>query len=210
MSHNQKPYDTIKRGIDIAGATIGLAVLAPVIGVVALTVRQKLGSPILFTQRRPGLNSKLFTLYKFRSMKIIDPANGLVTNEDRMTTFGKRLRATSLDELPSLFNVLKGDMSLVGPRPLLAHYLERYSPEQARRHNVRPGITGLAQINGRNALEWEQRLALDTQYVDQRSLSLDLKILLKTLGTAIRREGITTEGSVVGTEFIGTQKPCEL
>lgn len=202
MRSQHKVYECVKRGLDIVGSGVGLVILSPVIGAVALAVRSKLGSPVIFKQPRPGLNGKIFTLYKFRSMLDVDESRGLLSNEQRITSFGRLLRSTSLDELPSLVNVLKGDMSVVGPRPLLTEYLEAYSPEQARRHEARPGITGLAQVNGRNDLEWEDRFALDVEYVDSRSWTLDLKIILKTLGTALRRDGITSEGHVVGANFI--------
>lgn len=204
MKH-PKTYDYVKRGIDIVGSISGLIVLSPVIAVSALAVRANLGSPVLFKQQRPGLNGKIFTLYKFRSMRDINPDLDLITPEQRMTAFGQKFRATSLDELPSLINVLKGDMSLVGPRPLLVEYLARYTPEQARRHEVRPGVTGLAQVNGRNELEWDKRFILDVEYVEKRSLLLDLKILFKTVLIAFKRSGITAEGHVVGQEFKGNQ-----
>lgn len=202
MTNRHKVYARVKRGLDIVSSSVGLVILSPIVGVVALAVRTKLGSPVIFEQRRPGHNGKIFTLYKFRSMLDVDEARGVISNEQRITSFGRRLRSTSLDEIPSLVNVLKGEMSVVGPRPLLTEYLEEYSPDQARRHEVRPGITGLAQVNGRNDLEWEDRFALDVEYVDNRSWTLDLKIILKTLGTAIRRDGITSEGHVVGANFI--------
>lgn len=205
MNSHDKTYDYVKRGIDIVGSGLGLVVLSPVIGAVGLAVRAKLGSPIIFKQRRPGKNGKIFTLYKFRSMLDVDESSGLVSNEDRMTRFGQKLRSTSLDELPSLINVLKGEMSLVGPRPLLVDYLERYTPTQARRHEVRPGISGLAQVNGRNDLEWGSRFGLDIEYVDNRSFALDCRIILKTLTTALRRDGIASEGHVVGARFTGSE-----
>lgn len=203
MMSRSRVYDRLKRGMDIAGSSVGIIVLSPVVGVVALAVRLKLGSPVLFKQRRPGQHGQIFSIYKFRSMLDVDEAKGLVTNDERLTSFGRKLRATSLDELPSLFNVLKGDMSIVGPRPLYVKYLHRYSPEQARRHEVKPGITGLAQVNGRNSADWEDRLAKDVEYVDNRSLVMDLKIILKTFTTAIRREGISAQGYVAGSTFIG-------
>lgn len=203
MRSQHKVYGRAKRGLDIIGSGVGLVILSPVIGAVALAVRTKLGSPIIFKQQRPGQDGKIFTLYKFRSMLDVDESKGLVSNEDRMTTFGSKLRSTSLDELPSLLNVLKGEMSIVGPRPLFVEYLTRYTPEQARRHEVRPGITGLAQVNGRNALDWEERLAMDVEYVDKRSWLMDFKIIIKTLSTALRRDGITSEGNVVGEIFMG-------
>lgn len=201
MTAHKKPHDVLKRGIDIVGASIGLVVVAPIMGVVALAVRSKLGSPVVFKQQRPGKDEHIFTLYKFRSMLDINEEQGLVTDDDRMTTFGARLRASSLDELPSLVNVIKGDMSIVGPRPLLVSYLNLYTPYQARRHEVRPGITGLAQVNGRNELDWDERFDLDVEYVDRRSLLLDLKILWKTLLITVQREGITSQGHVTARAF---------
>lgn len=203
MRMQRKLYDRLKRGVDVVGSSVGIIVLSPVIGAVALAVRVKLGSPVLFKQQRPGQHGQIFTIYKFRSMLSVDEAKGLVTNDERLTSFGRKLRSTSLDELPSLFNVLKGDMSIVGPRPLYVKYLERYSPEQARRHEVKPGITGLAQVNGRNSADWQDRLAMDVEYVDDRSLVMDVKIILKTLTTAIRRDGISAEGFAAGTTFTG-------
>lgn len=196
-------YDLVKRGIDIAGSGVALLVLSPVIGGVSLAVRAKLGSPVFFKQERPGRNGEVFTLYKFRSMLLEDESKGRISNEDRITGFGQKLRATSLDELPSLWNVLKGDMSLVGPRPLHVRYLERYSPHQSRRHEVRPGLTGLAQVNGRNELDWAARLDLDVQYVDTRSFGHDVRIVARTLLTVFKRSGITAEGRVASSEFHG-------
>lgn len=197
-------YDPVKRALDVTVSAVGLVVLAPVQGVIALLVRRKLGSPVLFRQPRPGKDEQIFELVKFRTMLEPDPDRGLVSDEDRMTPFGRLLRSTSLDELPSLWNVLKGEMSLVGPRPLLVRYLDRYSPEQRRRHEVRPGITGLAQVSGRNAISWEQKFAKDIDYVDRRSLRLDLGILLATLGKVLKRDGITDTTSTM-TEFSGEQ-----
>jgi sugar transferase EpsL len=186
-------------------ALIVLLVLSPVLLVLAILTRWKLGSPILFRQMRPGLHGKPFMMYKFRTMSDArDSAGNLLPDEQRMTRFGRFLRSTSLDELPELFNVLKGDMSLVGPRPLLLQYLERYTPEQARRHEVKPGITGWAQINGRNALSWEEKFALDVWYVDHQSLWLDIKILFLTLWKVLKREGITQAGEATMSEFMGT------
>lgn len=206
MTASKKRYDFVKRAFDILGASVGLIVLSPVLGVVGFQVRTKLGSPVIFKQERPGKDGKIFTLYKFRSMLEIDESKGLVTNEERMTEFGKRLRATSLDELPTLINVLKGDMSLVGPRPLMVHYLEKYSAQQARRHEVRPGIAGLAQVNGRNRLGWDERLAMDVEYVDRRSIFLDIQLILQTLKIAMRRDGIASEGYAVGEPFLGNNR----
>lgn len=190
--------------MDIGGAAIGLLVCSPILAVVALLVRLKLGAPILFRQQRPGLHGKPFMLYKFRTMTDARDADGhLLPDAERLTNFGRFLRRTSLDELPELFNVLKGDMSLVGPRPLLMQYLDRYTPEQMRRHEVKPGITGWAQVNGRNALSWEEKFALDVWYVDHLSLWLDLKIILLTIWKVLRREGISQDGHATMEEFLG-------
>lgn len=205
MIPRRKGYDSVKRALDVVGAGVGLVVFAPVIGAVGLAVRAKLGAPVAFKQERPGMEGEIFTLFKFRSMFNVDEAKGLVTNEERMTTFGLKLRSTSLDELPSLLNVLRGEMSLVGPRPLLVEYLDIYTVEQARRHEVRPGITGLAQVSGRNDLNWVDRLALDVAYVDNRSLALDIKIIARTLATALRRDGVASQGHVVGEAFTGQE-----
>lgn len=194
-----------KRLIDLAVAVPAFAVSLPVQGAIAVLVARKLGRPVLFRQRRPGLHGRPFTLVKFRTMLAPDPAAGRVDDADRMTAFGAALRATSLDELPTLFNVIRGDMSLVGPRPLLMQYLDRYTPEQARRHEVRPGLTGLAQVSGRNAIEWDDKLALDVEYVDRRSLRLDLRILLLTVRQVVRRDGITAPGHVTTAEFMGSR-----
>ncbi|MHA6513696.1 sugar transferase [Tessaracoccus sp. Z1128] len=196
-----RPYDLVKRAIDVVAAAGLLAVTAPIqVGVAAL-VRVKLGSPVLFHQERPGRNGRLFKMVKFRTM--LEPTADLVTDEQRLTRFGKLLRSTSLDELPELWNVLKGDMSLVGPRPLLPSYLPLYTPRQARRHEVRPGITGLAQVRGRNASSWGERLAWDVTYVDQRSLVLDLRVLVETVAVVLRRDGVAEEGAVTRTPFEG-------
>jgi lipopolysaccharide/colanic/teichoic acid biosynthesis glycosyltransferase len=170
-----------KRALDLVLGVPALVLSLPVQAVVALVVRWRLGSPVLFRQQRPGLHGEPFTMMKFRTMVDPDPGRGLVTDEERLTTFGSFLRSTSLDELPALVHVVRGQMSLVGPRPLLMRYLDRYSPEQARRHEVRPGLTGLAQVNGRNATTWERRLALDVEYVDTHSLRLDLRIIRDTV-----------------------------
>jgi lipopolysaccharide/colanic/teichoic acid biosynthesis glycosyltransferase len=194
-----------KRLLDLLLASTGLLLLSPLLALTALLVRLRLGSPVLFRQERPGLGSRLFTVYKFRSMNSAADSQGrLLPDEQRLTPFGRFLRAASLDELPELFNVLRGEMSLVGPRPLFKHYLSRYSPEQARRHNVLPGITGWAQINGRNALSWEDKFRLDTWYVDHWSFGLDLKILLLTIWKVVRREGISQPGHATAEEFMGT------
>ncbi len=194
----------LKRVVDIVGATLALVLLAPLLLSIAVLVRLKLGSPVLFRQVRPGLHGKPFVIYKFRTMTDARDANGvLLPDEQRLTRFGQFLRSTSLDELPELLNVLKGEMSLVGPRPLLMEYLERYTPEQARRHEVKPGITGWAQIHGRNAISWEEKLRLDVWYVDNWSLGLDFRILLITLWKVLRREGISAEGHATMPQFVG-------
>ena len=196
-----RPYDVVKRALDVATATVGLVVLSPVILITAIAVRMNLGSPVLFSQPRPGRDGRVFRLYKFRSMRTVDEARGWISDEQRLTRFGRVLRSTSLDELPSLWNVLRGDMSIVGPRPLLVEYLPRYTQEQARRHEVRPGITGLAQVSGRNTVDWEQRFALDVRYVDSRSLALDVRILFGTVRSVVVREGISAEGHVTMRKF---------
>ncbi|MFW5670471.1 MAG: sugar transferase, partial [Acetivibrio ethanolgignens] len=184
----------IKRLIDIIVAFIGIVVLSPVFIVLYFMVKSKLGTPVLFKQERPGLHGKIFTMYKFRSMTDETDEHGeLLPDEIRLTKFGKLLRKTSLDELPELFNILKGDMSIVGPRPLLVRYLDRYTPEQARRHEVKPGLTGLAQINGRNAISWEEKFALDVWYVDNWSLWLDIKIFFMTFAKVFKSEGISSD-----------------
>ena len=195
----------IKRTFDILTSFFVLLTLSPVIFVVAFSIRLKLGSPILFTQDRPGLNGKVFKMMKFRSMLDgKDKQGNLLPDDERMTPFGSFLRSTSLDELPGLFNVLKGDMSLVGPRPLLVQYLPLYSTEQARRHNVRPGITGWAQVNGRNAISWDQKFKFDVWYVDNQSFLLDFKILLLTVKKVFVREGISADGHVTIEPFKGS------
>lgn len=197
----RRPYDAVKRVLDVGAAAALLVVTAPVQAVVAGLVRQRLGSPVLFKQPRPGKDGKVFLLHKFRTMLPEDPARGLVDDADRLTPLGKALRSLSVDELPTLWNVLRGDMSMVGPRPLLIEYLDRYNPEQARRHEVRPGITGLAQATGRNALSWEEKFRLDVEYVDNLSLALDLKILLATVRAVLKREGISQDGHATMPRF---------
>ncbi|WMS94902.1 sugar transferase [Pseudoalteromonas sp. HL-AS2] len=195
----------IKRLFDFITALSAVFVLLPVIIFVAVLIRFKLGSPILFTQDRPGLNDKIFKMMKFRTMLDGKDKHGnLLPDDERMTKFGAFLRSTSLDELPGLFNVLKGDMSLVGPRPLLVQYLPLYSIEQARRHNVRPGITGWAQVNGRNAISWDKKFKLDVWYVDNQSFLLDMKILLLTVKKVFVREGISADGHVTIEPFKGS------
>jgi lipopolysaccharide/colanic/teichoic acid biosynthesis glycosyltransferase len=197
----------MKRAFDIAVIVLLAPVLAAVLLVLALLVRWRLGSPVFFTQVRPGFGGKPFRLIKFRSMTDArDPQGALLPDAERLTTFGRFLRASSLDELPEVMNVIAGEMSLVGPRPLLVDYLPLYSPEQARRHEVSPGITGWTQVNGRNALSWEQKFALDTWYVDNRSLWLDIKILGLTIGKVLRRDGISAAGDATMPRFEGTRE----
>lgn len=194
-----------KRIFDLITASTCLVIFTPVMAIVAVLVRIVHGKPVLFRQNRPGYQSSLFTVYKFRTMNNArDKQGNLLPDEQRLTRLGRFLRSSSLDELPELFNVLRGEMSLVGPRPLFKHYLERYSPEQARRHEVLPGITGWAQVNGRNALDWEEKFRLDVWYVDNLSFGLDLKILLLTLWKVIKREGISQPGHATAEEFMGS------
>ncbi|MGH7317349.1 MAG: sugar transferase [Candidatus Rokuibacteriota bacterium] len=187
-------------------AAVGLVLLAPALALIALTIRLAMGSPAIFTQQRPGLRGRPFTLYKFRSMtEARDLGGELLPERARLTRLGRALRSTSLDELPELVNVLKGDMSLVGPRPLLMRYLGRYTPEQFRRHEVRPGITGWAQLNGRDTLPWEERFALDVWYVDNRSFWLDVRILLATISKTLRQAGVRQPGEGPVGEFQGSR-----
>ena len=197
-------FDPTKRAIDILAAAAGLVLTAPIQLIVGALVRARLGKPILFKQMRPGRDERVFLLVKFRTMAESDPAHGLVSDADRMTRLGSVLRSTSLDELPTLWNVLRGDMSLVGPRPLLMSYLDLYSPQQRRRHEVRPGVTGLAQVSGRNGLGWDERLSLDVEYVDRRSAWLDLRILMLTIGKVVTREGIAERDQATMSEFRGS------
>lgn len=197
----------MKRATDFITVLCLLIVCSPVLLVMALLVRFKLGSPILFSQVRPGLNGRPFRMFKFRSMTDARDMNGeLLPDHIRLTPFGKLLRSSSLDELPGLWNVLKGDMSLVGPRPLLMEYLACYSPRQARRHQVRPGITGWAQVNGRNAISWDQKFELDVWYVDNQSFWLDLQILVLTAKKVVLREGISAQGEATMPKFTGSKK----
>lgn len=194
-----------KRLFDIIISSIGLILLGPVLLTIAVLVRCFLGSPILFVQSRPGLRGKPFKMIKFRTMVQVDHEAALVSDADRMTGLGKALRASSLDELPELWNVMRGDMSIVGPRPLLIEYLPLYTTDQYRRHDVRPGITGWAQINGRNALSWEEKFEFDVWYVENHSLLLDLKILLLTLKKVLSRDGISAPGEATVRKFTGTK-----
>ncbi len=197
----------LKRILDILLGIAGLLILSPVILVLVIIVWLTLGWPVIFTQARPGLRGKIFNLYKFRSMKnAFDMEGNPLPDEQRLTQLGKFMRASSLDELPEIINVLKGEMSWVGPRPLLVAYLDRYSPEQTRRHEVLPGITGWAQVNGRNALSWEEKFKLDVWYVDHQSFWLDIKILFMTVGKVFKREAINAPGSATAPEFMGSPK----
>lgn len=195
----------VKRPMDIILSLIAIIILSPIFILVTILVRINLGSPVIFKQERPGLNEKIFTMYKFRTMTDERDENGeLLPNEMRHTKFGKLLRSTSLDELPELINVIKGDMSLVGPRPLLVEYLSLYNDEQRKRHNVRPGITGLAQVKGRNSITWEQKFYYDVKYVNELSFLLDLKILFLTVIKVIKKEGINSSENVTMEKFTGT------
>ena len=207
MSGHKKGFyeKFIKRPQDFLCALAAIIVLSPVMLITAILVRTKLGSPIIFKQERPGLNGKVFMLYKFRTMTDGKDADGnLLPDEVRLTGFGKKLRSTSLDELPELFNILKGDMAVVGPRPLLVRYLPRYNVHQARRHEVRPGFTGYAQVNGRNSITWEDKFDKDVYYVDHVTFLGDWKIILKTVKTVVKREGISSDTSATMEEFMGT------
>lgn len=206
MGHKQGFYEKyIKRPQDFCCALVALIVLSPALLVIALLVRIKLGSPVIFSQERPGLNGEIFKLYKFRSMTNERDENGkLLPDEKRLTSFGKKLRSTSLDELPELINILKGDLATCGPRPLLVKYLSIYNAHQARRHEVRPGFTGLAQVNGRNSISWEEKFDLDVEYVDNITFFGDWKIIFKTIRIVLKREGINSETSATMEEFVGT------
>ncbi|EII5809917.1 sugar transferase [Vibrio parahaemolyticus] len=201
----------MKRLFDFFASLFGLILLSPIIALVAWKIRKNLGSPVLFRQTRPGLNGKPFEMVKFRTMKDeVDAQGNPLPDSERMTPFGDKLRNSSLDELPELWNVLKGEMSLVGPRPLLMQYLPLYSKEQARRHEVRPGVTGWAQINGRNAISWEDKFKLDVWYVDNRNLWLDIKILFLTVKKVFVKEGISADGHVTIEPFTGQSKQGEI
>ena len=209
MKH--KPYGLyekyIKRPQDFLCALLATIVLSPVMLVTAILVAVKLGRPVLFKQERPGRNAKIFKIYKFRTMTDErDEEGNLLPDDVRLTSFGKKLRATSLDELPELFNMLKGDMSVVGPRPLMPKYLPRYNERQARRHEVRPGITGLAQVHGRNSISWEEKFDWDVKYVDHITFLGDWKIIFETVKTVLKREGITSDTSVTMEEFMGSEE----
>jgi len=194
----------LKRLFDIIFSAVGLVAVSPLLAVLAVLIRFKLGSPILFCQQRPGLGGKPFIIYKFHTMtNQCDSSDNPLPDELRLSKFGKFLRSTSMDELTELFNVLKGDMSIVGPRPLMMKYLNRYTPEQARRHDVKPGITGWAQINGRNAISWEDKFRLDVWYVDNWTFWLDIKIIFKSFWMVIARKGITQQGRATMDEFMG-------
>ena len=202
------PYEKyIKRPLDCVLATGALVVLSPILGLTALAVRNNLGTPVLFSQERPGRYEEVFKLYKFRSMTDERGEDGeLLPDEDRLTDFGKFLRATSIDELPELLNIIKGDMAIVGPRPLLVRYLSRYNEEQKRRHEVRPGISGLAQVHGRNAISWNEKFKWDVRYVDNITFLGDCRIILDTIKTVLKREGISSDTSATMEEFMGNKE----
>jgi lipopolysaccharide/colanic/teichoic acid biosynthesis glycosyltransferase len=200
----RKSYDLKKRAFDVVVALVLYVLSLPLQAAVAVAIVVRLGRPVLFRQARPGLHGTVFTLVKFRTMRQAAVDEGVSSDAVRLTRLGRFLRATSLDELPTLLNVMKGDMSMVGPRPLLVSYVDRYSPEQARRHEVRPGVTGLAQVNGRNALNWEDKFKLDVEYVDTRTFALDLQILRATVLSVLRRSGVSSAGQATTTEFQGT------
>lgn len=208
MKRKKRIYEQyIKRPQDFLCALLALIVLSPVMLITAVLVQVKLGSPVIFKQRRPGKDEKIFTLYKFRTMTDGKDKNGkLLSDEERLTSFGKKLRATSLDELPELFNILKGDMAVVGPRPLLVQYLPLYNERQKRRHEVRPGFTGYAQVHGRNAITWEEKFEKDVYYVDHVTFLGDWKIIVQTIKTVLNREGISSETSATMEDFMGTTK----
>jgi sugar transferase EpsL len=197
----------MKRLLDLSVAIVTLVLALPILGIVAVLIRFTMGSPVLFRQKRPGRHGQIFELIKFRTMAELNGPDGEpLSDEERLTALGRFLRRSSIDELPQLWNVIRGDMSLVGPRPLLAEYLELYSQRQSRRHEVLPGITGLAQVLGRNAIEWEDRLELDVQYVERQSLQMDLRILWMTVACVLRRSGISHEGHATMPRFLGSMK----
>lgn len=206
MMHKQGFYEKyIKRPQDFICASFALIVLSPMMIILAIIVKIKLGSPVIFIQDRPGKDGKVFKLYKFRSMTDAKDKNGkTLPDKDRLPTFGQKLRSTSLDELPELINIWKGDMAIVGPRPLLVQYMERYSPHQARRHEVRPGFTGLAQVRGRNSISWEEKFDWDVQYVDHITFLGDWKIIIETIKTVLKHEGISAVGEATMSEFMGS------
>lgn len=208
MEHKKGIYEKyIKRPLDFILSLIALICLSPILLIVAILVRVKLGSPVIFKQKRPGKDEKIFTLYKFRTMTDEkDELGNLLPDSQRLTKFGKFLRSTSLDELPELINIIKGDMSIVGPRPLLVQYLERYNKEQRRRHEVRPGLTGLAQVSGRNAISWEEKFNKDVEYIDNITFIGDVKIVFKTVMNVIKKDGISSETSVTMEEFMGSEE----
>lgn len=207
MSHLRENVPMSKRGFDLIIASLSLVLLSPFLLIIALIISLLDGFPVVFRQQRPGYKAKPFTIYKFRTMsEESDPDGNYLTGEQRVTRFGRILRAISLDEILELVNVIKGEMSIVGPRPLLMQYLSRYSPDQARRHDVLPGITGWAQINGRNAITWEEKFLLDVWYVDNWSFWLDMKIILNTIWKVLLREGINEPGHISAGEFMGSQK----
>ncbi|WP_298652783.1 sugar transferase [uncultured Eubacterium sp.] len=198
-------YKYIKRILDIISSLLAIIILSPLLAVTAVLVKTKLGSPVLFKQERPGKDEKIFTLMKFRTMTDERDENGeLLPDEFRLTKFGKFLRSTSIDELPELFNILKGDMSVIGPRPLLVEYIPRYNEHQHRRHEVRPGLSGWAQVNGRNSISWEEKFDLDVEYVDNYSFAMDVKILFMTVLNVLKKEGISSETSATMEVFMGT------
>lgn len=210
MKPSHRVYDAVKRILDVVAAVVLLVILSPVFVVVALLVRINLGTPVIFRQERPGKDGTIFTLYKFRTMRQTDSGNGdvdaVMSDAQRLTHFGRVLRSTSIDELPELVNVLLGDMSLVGPRPLLVEYLPRYNAHQSRRHEVRPGITGWAQANGRNAVSWDKRFDMDVWYVDNRSFAVDLRVLFMTIAAVLGRKGVSADGHATMDPFRGSDQ----
>ncbi len=199
-------YKYVKRILDIISSLLAIIILSPLLAVTSVLVKTKLGSPVLFKQERPGKDEKIFTLMKFRTMTDERDENGeLLPDEVRLTKFGKFLRSTSIDELPELFNILKGDMSVIGPRPLLVKYLSRYNEHQHRRHEVKPGLSGWAQVNGRNAISWEEKFDFDVEYVDNYSLLMDIKVLFMTVVNVLKRDGISSETSATMEEFMGNE-----